>query len=122
MTPSRIIKCNGKYYVYYSGNNILVRTSTDLINWKTEKAVLDRVPDWARKAVPAATNDHVWAPDIIFLNNKYYLYYSFSTFGSKISVTAPVDQPNAGSDKSRLQMDRSGAGPCLKQQERFQRH
>jgi arabinan endo-1,5-alpha-L-arabinosidase len=91
--PSRIIKCNGKYYVYYSGNNILVRTSTDLINWKSEKAVLDRVPEWARKAVPAATGNHVWAPDIIFLNNKYYLYYSFSTFGSKISVTGLVTSP-----------------------------
>jgi len=91
--PSRIIKCNGKYYVYYSGNDILMKYSTDLINWKTGKAVLDRVPEWARKAVPRADSNHSWAPDVIFLNNKYYLYYSFSTFGSKVSVTGLVTSP-----------------------------
>ena len=91
--PSRIIKCNGKYYVYYSGINILARTSTDLVHWTTGKAVLDKVPDWVRQAVPRATNDHVWAPDVIFLNNKYYLFYSFSTFGSKVSVTGLATSP-----------------------------
>lgn len=42
--PSRITKCNGKYFVYYTGDRVLMRSSTDLIHWKTGKSVLDRVP------------------------------------------------------------------------------
>ncbi|HEX8236096.1 MAG TPA: family 43 glycosylhydrolase [Abditibacteriaceae bacterium] len=91
--PSRIIKCAGKYYVFHTGNNIGMRYSTDLINWTRGKSVLDKVPEWARKAVPLAKNDHTWAPDVIFLNNKYYLFYSFSTFGSKVSATGLVTSP-----------------------------
>jgi arabinan endo-1,5-alpha-L-arabinosidase len=91
--PSRIIKCDGKYYVFHTGSNIGMRYSTDFINWKTGKSVLDKVPEWARKAVPLAKSDHTWAPDVIFLNNKYYLFYSFSTFGSKVSATGLVTSP-----------------------------
>jgi arabinan endo-1,5-alpha-L-arabinosidase len=91
--PSRVIKCNGKYYIYCSGNNILMKYSTDFINWKSGKSVLAGVPNWARKAVPAANSNHVWAPDVIFLNNKYYLFWSFSTFGSKVSVIGLATSP-----------------------------
>jgi arabinan endo-1,5-alpha-L-arabinosidase len=91
--PSRILKCNGKYFVYYTGENILMRTSTDLIEWKTGKAVLASVPEWARKAVPQGDGKTVWAPDVIFVNNRYYLFWSYSSFGSRTSVTGLLTSP-----------------------------
>jgi arabinan endo-1,5-alpha-L-arabinosidase len=91
--PSRIVKCNGKYFVYYTGDNIPMRYSTDMLTWKTGKSVFEKVPDWVRKAVPQAKSEFVWAPDVIFLNNEYRLYYSFSTFGSKVSVIGLVTNP-----------------------------
>jgi arabinan endo-1,5-alpha-L-arabinosidase len=88
--PSRIIKCGDKYYLYYTGANLPMRYSTDLLNWKTGKPVFEQLPEWVRKAVPKADGKFVWAPDVIFLNDKYFLFYSYSTFGSQVSVTGLV--------------------------------
>ncbi len=91
--PSRIIECDGTYYLFHTGRNLPSRTSPDLINWTRGPSILPKVPDWARKAVPAATNDSVWAPDLIFWRGKYLLFYSFSTFGSKTSVIGLLTNP-----------------------------
>jgi arabinan endo-1,5-alpha-L-arabinosidase len=42
------------------------------------------MPDWAKKAIPGARG--IWAPDVVFHNNRYYVYYSVSTFGGQRSV------------------------------------
>ncbi len=91
--PSRILKCNGKYFIYLTGDNIPMKVSTDLLTWKKGPSVLAKVPDWARQAVPLAKNDFAWAPDVILVNNKYLLFWSFSTFGSRVSVTGLLSSP-----------------------------
>lgn len=93
--PSRITKCDGKYYVYCTAPNVQMRQSTDMIHWSVGPSVLNGVPDWARKRVPLAKpgDDWVWAPDVIRVRGLYYLYYSFSTFGSKTSVIGLVTSP-----------------------------
>jgi arabinan endo-1,5-alpha-L-arabinosidase len=99
--PSRIVKCDGKYYLYYSGVNIPMRYSTDLLNWKTGAPVFESLPEWAIKAVPKADGKYVWAPDVIFLNDKYYLFYSYSTFGSQVSVTGLLTSPTLDPDSPK---------------------
>ncbi|HOV71432.1 MAG TPA: family 43 glycosylhydrolase, partial [Dysgonamonadaceae bacterium] len=59
-------------------------SSPDMVNWKKEQPVFARPPQWAVEAVPGF-NGHIWAPDISFFNNEYYLYYSVSTFGKNTS-------------------------------------
>lgn len=60
------------------------RTSGDRTNWVRGAAPFDKLPAWASKAIPGATN--MWAPDISFVNGRYRLYYSVSTFGSNRSA------------------------------------
>lgn len=96
--PSRITQCGGKYFIYYTGDNVPMRYSTDLTNWKNGKSVLDRVPDWAHQAVPRARGQGAWAPDVLRVNNKYFLFYSFSTFGSRTSVIGLVTSPTLDPD------------------------
>ena len=96
--PSRITQCNGKYFIYYTGDNVPMRYSTDLTNWKNGKSVLDRVPDWAHQAVPRARGQGVWAPDVLRVGSKYYLFYSYSTFGSRTSVIGLVTSPTLDPD------------------------
>lgn len=96
--PSRITKCNGKYFVYHTGDKVLMRYSTNLTDWKNGKAVLDRVPDWAHQAVPRARGEGVWAPDVLLVNKKYCLFYSYSTFGSRTSVIGLVTSPTLDPD------------------------
>ena len=81
-----IIKADGIYYVFCTGDGIPVRQSTDLLNWESAfpASVFANVPDWAFNAIPGVTN--LWAPDISFYNSKYHLYYAASTFGSNFSA------------------------------------
>lgn len=60
------------------------RTSNDLVHWQTGTPPFAKLPDWAVKAIPGARN--LWAPDISFVNGRYRLYYSVSTFGSNRSA------------------------------------
>lgn len=91
--PSRVVYCAGKYYVYYTGDNLPMLYSEDFVTWKRGKNVLSEIPAWVREAVPKNTGKFVWAPDVIYLNRRYYLFYSFSTFGSKVSVTGLLTSP-----------------------------
>lgn len=86
--PSRVVTCDGKYYVYYTGPHCPVHVSTDLVHWSDGKNVLDTLPEWATKLVPKAkiADAWIWAPDVVKVGDVYYLFWSLSTFGAKTSV------------------------------------
>ena len=98
-----IVREGDTYHVYSTGIGeggqkfVSHRTSRDLVTWTRAAAPFDRLPDWAAKAVPGATN--MWAPDISRVNGRYRLYYSVSTFGSNRSAiglaTSPTLDPAA---------------------------
>jgi len=79
------------------GRLIASRVSSDLARWAEGEPVFQRIPDWAQRAIPGATN--LWAPDIAFVNGRWRLYYSVSTFGSNRSAiglaTSPTLDPKA---------------------------
>lgn len=83
--PSRMILCGGKYYVYSTGGGM--KFSTDGIIWTNGPSPFPAgepvaggrprrgTPPASAKAVLPA-NQGIWAPDVIFYNHQYYLYYS----------------------------------------------
>lgn len=86
--PSTIIKEGNKYWVFATGQGIYSMYSTDLVNWTPgPRAVFvnNAYPAWINTKVPSF-GGHFWAPECIFMNGKYYLYYSCSSFGSKVSA------------------------------------
>jgi len=48
--------------------------SQDLTEWKYVKDALKGRPTWKKKG-------GVWAPDVNYVDGKYYMYYAFSTWG-----------------------------------------
>jgi beta-xylosidase len=93
--PSRITLCNGKYYVYSTGGGMI--SSTDRINWTSGTSPFPNgVPTSVKNLIPS--NQGIWAPDVIFRNNKYYLYYAVSaTDGTKSAIgliTSPTLDPS----------------------------
>jgi len=79
-----IIKQDSTYYVFCTGWGISVFSSKDMINWKNEKPVFTKGPQWAIDSIPEFKG-HIWAPDISLYNGLYYLYYSVSAFGKNTS-------------------------------------
>ena len=79
-----IIKQDSTYYVFCTGMGISIWSSADMQNWKKEKPVFDKAPQWALDAIPGFKG-HIWAPDISYYNVTYYLYYAVSAFGKNTS-------------------------------------
>lgn len=57
---------------------IMVRRSEDLVNWEYIGQALDDIPE---EAMEWANPENLWAPDVVKMNDTYYLYYSVSRFG-----------------------------------------
>src|ERR1700712_492781 len=81
-----MIKEKDTYYMFCTGRGINKWSSKDLINWQREKPVFDSAPNWVKQYVPAFKGNSFWAPDIVFYNGEYYLYYAVSTFGKNTSA------------------------------------
>ncbi|MBE3141764.1 MAG: family 43 glycosylhydrolase, partial [Thermoplasmata archaeon] len=79
-----MIRQDGIYYVFCTGNGISMFSSTDMVNWKREKPVFAAAPAWVIKELPRFRNS-MWAPDITFYKGYYYLFYSVSAFGRNTS-------------------------------------
>ncbi|MBN2546914.1 MAG: arabinan endo-1,5-alpha-L-arabinosidase [Spirochaetes bacterium] len=79
-----VIKENDTYYFFATGQGITIQRSRDLMNWDYSGSVYPVIPDWMLKEIPGFTG-RIWAPEIKFINGKYYLYYSVSTYGSNRS-------------------------------------
>lgn len=80
-----VIKQKDTYYLYCTGKGINVLSSKDLKNWQPEPPIFKEKPHWVDVVVPNFDN-HIWAPDISFHNNTYYLYYSVSAFAKNTSA------------------------------------
>lgn len=79
-----VAKQGDTYYLFCTGPGITSFTSKDLKTWTKADPVFAEQPEWAKDVAPGF-NGHIWAPDITFYNEKYYLYYSISAFGKNTS-------------------------------------
>ena len=79
------IRCGDTWYLFSTGFGISVLSSPDLKSWEPAGRVFDTPPQWALDTVPGY-HGHTWAPDILFHDGLYYLYYSCSSFGKNDSA------------------------------------
>ncbi|SIS85093.1 arabinan endo-1,5-alpha-L-arabinosidase [Belliella pelovolcani] len=80
-----VIKQGDTFYLFCTGFGVAVWSSPDLKQWKREAPVFAEAPTWANDINPEFKN-HIWAPDITFHNDRYYLYYSVSAFAKNTSA------------------------------------
>lgn len=84
--PSIIYESSANlYWMFYTADGIGVKYSSDGKNWTQGTQVLGSKLSWWSTYVPAKTDFNIWAPEIAYYNGYYWLYYSVSTFGSKVS-------------------------------------
>lgn len=90
--PSTITQCKNRYYVFYTGQGIQSKSSFDKVFWTAGPDVFTNSPSWTTNAVPGFTG-LFWAPDVLFFNNQYHLWYAVSTFGSQVSGIGLATNP-----------------------------
>ena len=100
--PSTVIRADGAWWLFGTGNLLLRARSTDLKHWQKLSSPLAAPPAWAREVAPGNKGNHYWAPEVIRLGKRYLLYYSVSEFGKNSSAIAlatasTLDAQNPGS-------------------------
>jgi arabinan endo-1,5-alpha-L-arabinosidase len=88
-----MVKDGGRYWIFTTGVGIWNMSSDnpDFTTWQVEPLIFPSGtwPDWINTYVPGFSGNF-WAPEIIYMNDKWYLYYSCSTFGSQQSAIGVV--------------------------------
>ncbi len=84
--PSTIVKAGDDYWVFATGLGIRSYHSKDLLTWEQGPRVFDDPPAWAHEVVPAFRGNYLWAPDVIELDHRCWLFYVISTFGKNTSA------------------------------------
>ena len=102
---------NGLYHLYATGMGIQHMTSTDRTLWNVSRQpVITEIPAWTHDSVPGFER-HVWAPDIIRHQGKWWLAYSCSTFGrngSAIGLLSADSLNGAWKDEGCIVCSREG--------------
>ncbi len=97
--PSSIVKEGDRYWVFGTGDGIYSMYSDDLMTWQSGATPFTNgdYPAWIDKYTNQKDPNHAdgfsgffWAPDIIHMNGKYYLYYSASMWGTAFSCIGLV--------------------------------
>ena len=90
--PSTIVKSGKEYWLFATGNGIISRRSSNLVQWTQGPRVFSNAPAWTTNAVPGFRG-HLWAPDLIQISNQFLLYYSVSRWGVNTSAIGLATSP-----------------------------
>jgi arabinan endo-1,5-alpha-L-arabinosidase len=83
--PSTVILQDGKFYVYATGSGLPAFSSDDGWTWRRAGSLMQAVPGGRPGPdVIARGGNNTWAPDVIRVRDKYFVYYA-----------APGTQPKA---------------------------
>ncbi|MFD1147897.1 family 43 glycosylhydrolase [Saccharothrix hoggarensis] len=82
--PTVVKRSNGTYLLASTGDNIPLKTSNDRTDWRNAGSAFPGGVPWAH---PYTNNSNqIWAPDLTYVNGRYYMYYSASSVGSSRSA------------------------------------
>jgi arabinan endo-1,5-alpha-L-arabinosidase len=83
--PSTVARDHGKFYVYGTGNGLPISVSDNGWTWRRAGTLMQALPGGRPgPEVIARGGNNTWAPDVIHVGDKYFVYYA-----------APGTQPKA---------------------------
>jgi arabinan endo-1,5-alpha-L-arabinosidase len=108
--PSTIVKDGDRFYSFSTGPGIRTKSSPDLIHWTNGQSVFRTPPAWT-SMIPGFRGS-MWAPDIVRLNGRFFLYYSVSAFGKQTSAIGLAINPTL--DETATNYYWMDCGPVIK--------
>lgn len=101
------IKEGNTHWVFSTGSGLQVMFSNDGTNYIRSLPIYNSKPSWWSSYVPNQEGLDVWAPEIFYYNGTYYLYYSISTFGSRVSAIGLVTTKSISGENGRTKVSLS---------------
>ena len=92
---------SGVWYEMQTGPGIYGKYSLDGLYWNGLPAVFPNGLSWWKNYVPNQSGIDVWAPDLRHYRGRVWLYYSISTFGSRVSAIGLASAPSIASGQWR---------------------
>ncbi|GAA5478416.1 intracellular endo-alpha-(1-_5)-L-arabinanase [Haloferula helveola] len=85
--PSTVVREGGSVWFFSTGMGVKLMQRTADGSWKHAGQLFERgkEPEWHREMVPE-NRGHLWAPDIIRSGDRWWVYYSVSSFGKNTSA------------------------------------
>jgi arabinan endo-1,5-alpha-L-arabinosidase len=85
--PSAIVAVDGVRRFFCTGPGVLLVREDAAGKWVREGRLFaeGRFPAWHEQVVPG-NRGYLWAPDVIRLGEKFFVYYAVSTFGKNVSA------------------------------------
>ena len=77
---------NGTWWVFQTGPGIYGKYSSNGVDWNDAQPIFSNGLSWWSNYVPDHDGIDVWAPELKSYNGRSWLYYSISTFGSRVSA------------------------------------
>src|SRR6187397_3311079 len=75
--PSTVTAHAGRYYTYGTGNGLPILTSDDGWTWRRADSLMSALSDGKPgAAVLARGGNNTWAPDVIHIGDRFFVYYS----------------------------------------------
>jgi len=89
-----ILKEGNIWWNFMTGSGLPVSYSTNGgTTWNAGVPIFSQPLSWWSSYVPNQNYNDVWAPDAKTYNGRVWLYYSISTFGSKVSAIGLMSAP-----------------------------
>jgi arabinan endo-1,5-alpha-L-arabinosidase len=93
---------NGVWWQFQTGPGIYGKVSRNGgTNWEPLASVLSSKLSWWSQYVPNQIGTDVWAPEVEAFNGRVWMYYSISTFGSKVSAIGLLSSPSIAAGQWR---------------------
>ena len=87
--PSTVVGDKGAVWCLSTGQGIHLLKREPDGRWRKAAPLFQEFPAWHKTEVPA-NRGHLWAPDIIRVKDRWFIYYSVSSFGSNHSAIGLV--------------------------------
>ena len=99
--PSTVIEDQNRFYAFGTGNGMPMLTSDDGWNWRRRGSLMSALPGGKPgAAVLERGGNNTWAPDVIRIGDKFFVYYAApgtqpkSAIGLLVGRTLDPDSPN----------------------------
>ncbi|KIY70284.1 glycoside hydrolase family 43 protein [Cylindrobasidium torrendii FP15055 ss-10] len=101
--PSMCKRGDGTYFIFSTAPGIQIITSKDRTAWTSPGVMFPNGAATWTDAYTGTSNGNLWAPDCYWDGNQFWVWYSASSFGSRVSAiflaTSTTGNPGTWSNK-----------------------